>query len=120
MFEKYKKLAKSEIAKLPNHPKDRTSLDTFNLGYWEGYKEGVKAAERDVKRKKANQPLTSPAEKVIIKLREYSDGEYAWFQKEKEEAIGNLFYGAAAQPEKLEQTINDVRRQLSYFERGGK
>jgi len=49
MFEKYKELARRESAKLPKHPKDRTSLDTFTMGYWEGYLEAIKTIERNVK-----------------------------------------------------------------------
>jgi len=53
MFEKYKELAKAELKKNYKHPDefifDRTS---YNQGYWEGFQDGLKAAERHLKKQR--------------------------------------------------------------------
>ena len=56
MFEKYKKLAKIQLKK--NYkPFDEFTFDetSYNQGYWRGLKEGLKLAERHIKKQRRKQ-----------------------------------------------------------------
>jgi len=53
MFEKYKELANTELKKNYKHPDEFTFDRTcYNQGYWEGFQDGLKAAERHLKKQK--------------------------------------------------------------------
>ena len=56
MFEKYKRLANMELKK--NYkPFDEFTFDEtcYNQGYWTGFKEGLKVAERHIKKQRRKQ-----------------------------------------------------------------